>query len=368
MDQYSDIQLSDLLGAGDEATAQKRAASLAAVLRQQQAQAQQQEFLGGLGSVFGAPRAGVGKAYADMGAQNYEGAQQALQQIPKVAEVRLQRAIEKQRADQQAKFQGEEMALKRQEVNQHRFGTIAPGGQVYDTRTGQLGEVGDVPKPPPVGRGGASGPLGAFDKLARPIRDDLDPSSGRGAGLFGKDQGLVTAAEKVLALTDDGKGGRNFNLTVRQVPELVQSVGAMLSGGNATAQAQLEHLMPKSWGSSAAERLEYLSGHPQDAQLGAFVKQYVETAEREKHLAQKRIRDVQLRRLPYHQGIYAQYPAETKALIKQYLPELGDDELDAAIRGAYKAPEPVAPSEGGLAPDKKKRLEELRKKAAEARK
>ena len=362
MDFPADISLADLLG-GDESTAQQRAQALAAALRQQQAQAQERQLLGGLGSVFGASRAGVGKAVADMGAHDYAQAGEQLEAIPKAMEGRLQRALEKQRADQQAardaqqaKYQGEEMALKRQEVNQHRYSTVAPGGQLYDTRTGELGAVGDVPKPPPGSKaGGGAASASAMDKALRAFREDVDPSSGRGQGLFAKDQAIVTNADKVLALLDDGKGGRNYNLTVRQVPELVQAVASTLSGGNATAMAQLEHLMPKSWGSSTAERLEYLSGHPQDAKLGEFVKQYAETMDREKHLAQKRVKDVQLRRGALHQGAFSQYPDAMKAAARQFFPEMSDEDLAAYFQGTY-APKAAG---GGDRDAKMRRLKEI---------
>ncbi len=337
-DQFSDIQLSDLLG-GDEQTAQQRAASMAAALRQQQAQAQQQQFLGGLGSVFGAERAGPGNAYAKLGAENYAQAQNQLEQIPKTLEVRLQRALEKQRADQQAKYQEGELGLREQQLEQGKFAPMAPGGQIYNTRTGELGPVGDVSRPAPqprVAKGAGPPTLASFDKLAAPLRSEIDPSSGRGQGLFGKDQAIVTSADKVLALVDDGKGGRNYNLTVRQFPELVQSVTSALGGGNASAQAQIEHLMPKTWGSSRAEKLEYLLGHPEDAHLAEFAKQYAETMDREKKLALERIRDVQLRRLSAHPGLFSQFPKETTALVRQYRPELTDEDVAAGFGGTYK--------------------------------
>lgn len=356
-----DADLYSLLGAPDEPTAQQRAQAIAAALRGQQASASRDAFLGSMGRLTGsAGLEGVGQDSAKAANRQYASAEETLQQIPKVAEVRLQRAIEKQKADQLAKYQDSELSLKRRQLEQTKFAPLAPGGQVYDTRTGELGAISDVPKA--VAGGSSPQKAAALDKALRSFREDVDPSSGRGAGLFGKDQALVTSADKVLALIDDGKGGRNFNLTVRQVPELVQSVASMLSSGNQAAQAQLEHLMPKSWGGNMAERMEYITGHPQDAKLGEFVKQYTETAEREKKLAKQRIRDVQVRRLPLHQGAYSVSPAEFKAAAKQYLPDLSDDELDAAFKGDFKAP---APAEVAVLPaDQHARLMELRAKRA----
>lgn len=211
-----------------------------------------------------------------------------------------------------------------------------------------------------------------LDKFLEHLGNDLDPSRGRN-GLFGQDQGLVTAADKVLALTHNPDGSRNYKLTVRQVPEMVQAVASMLSNGGHAAMAQLHHLMPQTASMSLAEKVEYLAGHPENAGVEEFVKQYAETAERERDLARDRIRGVQLDRMAKHQGGYSRFPEQGRAAARQYLKDLDDDSIGQAFVGKYdrnaKKAHGEAPGTGGSGSawtdaKAKRKAELLAKKAA----
>lgn len=236
------------------------------------------------------------------------------------------------------------------------------GGETvsFDPSTGEAKTLRKAALPAAGGGvGGSTKGAAALDKGLGLLRSDLDPSLGR-SGLFGKDQALTTAADKVLALVN-GPNGPNYNLTLRQMPELVQSVASMLSNGGQAAQGQLEHLMPHTRGMDWAAKLEYLTNHPEEANSPEFVKQYAETAQRERKLAQQRIRGVQLSRLPAHAGLYGMSPTEAKALARQYLPDLSEEDLDAAFKGqAAKAK--ASPETGGspthylVSPDGKMRI------------
>lgn len=365
----TDIDIASLLS-GDEPSAQAKAQAMVRALRGQQAAAQQRQFLAGLAGNFNNRGAdAMGKMFGEMGANEYEQAGKQLAAIPDATKFRLTKALEALRLAQQVAHETGQLEetkrsniaderLKREQLERSKWGVVAPGGQLYNTTTGELGGMG-----PPKPEGGGTKGGKELDTMLRGLREDIDHSSGRGAGLFGKDQGLVTAADKVLALIHGPDGKTNYNLTVRQMPELVQSVAAMLSAGNVPAQAQLEHLMPNTAGMNLAQKLEYLTGHPQEANAPEFVKQYAETAEREKNLAKQRIRDVQLRRLPLHAGGFASHPSEYTAAARQYLSDLSDEDLASAFAGKYEAKVPAGA--GNLSPEKQRRLEELRRKAAE---
>lgn len=97
--------LSDLLYATDDMTAHERASALAAALRGQQHQAQRMQFQGNLGAAFDNPvLAGVGKAYATTGAEQYADAQKQLEALPGVGEKRLELSRLKNKDDAEAEY------------------------------------------------------------------------------------------------------------------------------------------------------------------------------------------------------------------------------------------------------------------------
>ncbi len=84
--------------------------------------------------------------------------------------------------------------------------------------------------PPPVSATTAL--LGKWqDKALKDLGADFNPSSGR-AGEFGKNQQRVNASKRVLALAVDENGNAR-DLNPQQMPELAQSVAALIGGSSA---------------------------------------------------------------------------------------------------------------------------------------
>lgn len=103
------------------------------------------------------------------------------------------------------------------------------------------------------------------------------------SGNAGRVQQLINSGEAAKALIEQGKN-QEGGLDSRQMEELAQSVGKML-GGNATASARIEGLVPHTLMGRAQSLKEFLSGNPQGQEQQAFVKRLEETVDREMELA-----------------------------------------------------------------------------------
>lgn len=303
---------------GSEPDAQERTRAMADALRGQKQQAMAQDALASLSQGTGNKRLmAYGNALAGNAQHEMADATGQGEQLKQMLENRRQRDIQQQQLDQ-SKYT--------------MSGFPGIGAYKMDTKTGKTTLIG-TPDPTLMGgRGGAAG--FKLDKAMKDFLMDMDPYKGR-QGAFGQDAGLLTAADKVKKLIE-GPNGPNYHLTVNQVPELVQAVGAMVANGGHAAEGQLHRLMPRSWGTSVAEGLQYLSSHPEDAGLADFVKQYAETADRETAGAKARIRATQLKHMPFHPELYRNAPAEIKSAARQFLPDLSDEQLDQAFQGTYQ--------------------------------
>lgn len=349
-----DADIYALLGT-DEPTAQEQARAMAQALRKQQADARQQQDVGALLQFTGDKvLAPAGQSYASVAQSQAAEAQHGQDQLGQMLRDRLHRKTEADHwAAQQAFQRGEvknreaQLQLQREEMNKRRFVSSNPNSVIFDSTNGQVvpqtsGPGGAPPAPRPL--------MGtALDKALIPLRNDIDASLGRN-GAFGKDKALSNSADKVVRLINSGPNGTpNYNLTTKQIPELIQSVAAMVSSGTAPAQSQIEHMLPHTLKGTLAEKLEWLTGHPEEANTPEFVKQALETALRESQGANERIRGVQLNRLPFHQGGFKSNPKEFKAAAAQYLPDLTPEELEQAFQGQYKGKAKAAATSGGPA-------------------
>lgn len=160
------------------------------------------------------------------------------------------------------------------------------------------------------------------DKALKELGSDFNPSSGR-AGEFGKNQVRVNAAKRVLALAID-ENGQPRNLNPQQMPELAQSVAGLI-GGSSAAQAQTEHLLPKSFSRDAAGVLQYLTNEPHGAGQQAFVQNMVETAQREAQVAQQGIDQVRGQLGAKHQRILRSNPEAARRVLQGFGWDLGPD-------------------------------------------
>lgn len=172
------------------------------------------------------------------------------------------------------------------------------------------------------------------DKALKELGSDFNPSSGR-AGEFGKNQTRVNAAKRVLALALDEKG-QPRNLNPQQMPELAQSVAGLI-GGSSAAQAQTEHLLPKSYSRDVAGVLQYLTNEPHGAGQQAFVQNMVETAQREAQVAQQGIDQVRGQLGAKHQRIIQSNPQAARRVLQGFGWDLGLDGMPV-----QSAPAPAA--------------------------
>jgi len=195
---------------------------------------------------------------------------------------------------------------------------------------------------PPPGSA-ATALLGKWqDKALKDLGADFNPSSGR-AGEFGKNQQRVNASKRVLALAVDENGNAR-DLNPQQMPELAQSVAALI-GGSSTAQAQIEHLLPKSYSKDAAGILQYFTNEPHGAGQQAFVQNMVDTAKREAAVAQQGIDQVRGQLGAKHQRILQSNPEQARKVLQGFGWDLGPDGMPVQTQQAQAG---GAASTGGM--------------------
>lgn len=186
-------------------------------------------------------------------------------------------------------------------------------------------QPGGAPAPAPGPSAAPPEVLGKWqDKALKDLGADFNPSSFR-AGEFGKNQARVNSAKRVLALAVD-ENGQPRDLSPQQMPELAQSVASLI-GGSSAAQAQIEHLLPKSYSKDVAGILQYFTNEPHGAGQQAFVKQMVETAQREAQVAQQGIDQVRGQLGAKHQRILQAAPQASRKVLQGFGWDLGPDGL-----------------------------------------
>lgn len=173
-----------------------------------------------------------------------------------------------------------------------------------------------------------------LDKALKELGQDFDPSGGR-SGEFGKNQARINAANRIRALAVDENGNAR-DLTINQMPELAQSVASLISGGGSGAQAQIEHLLPRSYSRDVSGITQYLSNEPQGAGQKAFVQQMVDTAERERQVAQQSIDAARAQRAAKHQRVLLGNPEESRRVLNGFGWDLGPDGMPVQKQAAPK--------------------------------
>lgn len=190
--------------------------------------------------------------------------------------------------------------------------TAAAGGGGPPTTTTPSGQ----PQAPPASPAGPPMAGKMLDKALKELGEDFDPNRGR-SGELGKNMARVNAASRIVALGAD-ENGNPRNLTPQQMPEMAQSLASLISGGGGGAQAQIEHLLPKSYTRDAAGILQYFTDEPQGAGQQAFVQQMLDTAKRERDVAAKAMQTAVTQRLGKHQMVLSRNPAEAAQTLSGY--------------------------------------------------
>lgn len=149
---------------------------------------------------------------------------------------------------------------------------------------------------------------------------------------LGKQQDKVSSADRVLALGEQG-GLQEGGLDKRQIHELAIASANLVSGGSGAAQSTIESLVPHSVGTSAAGIEEWLTSEPQGTGQQAFVARMLETAEREKHIAQQKINGYKAEVVQQYGHLKKKDPDRFQNLVSLHL---GDD-AQFADNGKYVA-------------------------------
>jgi hypothetical protein len=194
-----------------------------------------------------------------------------------------------------------------------------------------------------------------LDKALKEMGADFDPSGGR-AGEFGKNQARVNAATRLLALAQN-PDGTPANLNPQQMPEMVQSLASLISNGGQGTQAQIEHMLPKTVSGDWAKVMQWLTNEPHGAGQTAFVQNMIETAKREKEIAQQGLETVRSQRGAKHQRVLRGNPEESRKLLSGFGWDVGPDGMPVLKGPAADAKGAVATS---VAPEDAQAMEWLK--------
>ncbi len=173
----------------------------------------------------------------------------------------------------------------------------------------------------------------ALPKEFAALGNDLDPNKAR-TGEFGKMAGMVNAADRALVL---GQQYADGNLPPAQVAELATSVASLVSQGGHAAESTIHRFVPESYSGSAAKLEQWLTSEPKGANQQAFVKQLLDTAEREKQLAQSKIETTQFSRIPKYEHLREADQPKFDSILRGY--GVDPDKYNAYKSGGYKMPQ-----------------------------
>lgn len=192
---------------------------------------------------------------------------------------------------------------------------IGPNGFAVEKNsvTGDTREMtGIAPIAPSEGKASA-----ANDKEFLQFGKELTGGTASSRSDFGRNQATITNARKISALGAQGDL-QDKGLTVRQIHELAVATGALVSGGNAPAQSTVQALVPHSYGTSQEGIEEWLTQEPTGAGQQAFVKQMLETADREQHVATENIKGIKADVVATHSHLADVDPDRYKTLMEHH--------------------------------------------------
>jgi hypothetical protein len=144
---------------------------------------------------------------------------------------------------------------------------------------------------------------------------DLDPN-GSGADIQSNRKRL-SAAERLRALVTNPDGSIKDMIPPQFMKETAAALAGLVTAGGVPAQALIEELSAKTKSSKLADWMQWLTDKPQDAGQGAFVKLYLESAEREAGVARKLLDDALRGRAGKHQRLIFGNPEEARFTARQ---------------------------------------------------
>ena len=174
------------------------------------------------------------------------------------------------------------------------------------------------------------------DKRFSTLGEALDENKGR-TGEFGRQAQIINNADKALVL---GKQFADGNLPPAQMAELAGATANLVSGGNGAAEATVHRFVPSTFSGSEAGISQWLSSEPKGAGQQAFVKQLLETAQREKELAASKVNAIKLSRVADYKDLSTKDPQRFDVSLQSH----GIDPKDYAefAGNGYKVPQHIA--------------------------
>jgi hypothetical protein len=141
-----------------------------------------------------------------------------------------------------------------------------------------------------------------LDKANQAFGADLDPN-GKGAGEIQKNQARLNAAIRLRKLVTNEDGTIKDMIPPQFMKETATALAQLVSNGGQPAQNLIEELTPKTGSSKVADLVQWVTAHPQDAGQQAFVKLYLESANREAQAAQEALNKAVSARVGKHQRL-----------------------------------------------------------------
>lgn len=187
------------------------------------------------------------------------------------------------------------------------------------------------------------------DKAFVDLATKMNPGLAGSRSDFGKQQSMVSAADRVLTLGQQvvsQPGGADK----RQIHELaIASANLVSGGGSGAAQSTIEALVPHSYGATAAGIEEWLTGNPTGTEQQQFVKRMLETADREKAMAVDKVKGIQSAILAASSHLKNKDPDRFNSIQQRYFgPDAKFDPYGNYVSNA-PAPGPHAGPEPGTA-------------------
>ncbi len=171
------------------------------------------------------------------------------------------------------------------------------------------------------------------------LGDAIDENKGR-SGELGRQVQFANNADRALVL---GKQFSDGNLPPAQMAELATSVGALLAGSGHAAEGTISRFVPSTASGSVAQIQQWLTSEPKGAGQQAFVRQLLDTAQRERDLALDKVKGVKF-------GRVAQFNVDptdpqVAAILKSH--GVDPDEYQEYVKGGYKMPAAAAKQQTG---------------------
>ncbi len=191
----------------------------------------------------------------------------------------------------------------------------------------------------------------SLDKRFTEFGKDLNEGLASGRTDMGLHQRMVSSADRVLQLGEQAKHQKG-GLDKRQIHELaIASAGLVGGGGTGAAQSTIEALVPHSAQGSIASLEEWLTASPQGTNQQEFVNRMLETADREKHLAQEKLKSIKAGVLQMYGDLKNRDPERYENFVKT---NFGDkpqfDQNGKYVMQDYVNPQgPAAGSDGATA-------------------